>query len=115
MEIDKIIAQMTLEDKIALCEGANFWETRTFKKYGIPAMCVCDGPNGLRKQDLSGGTDMLGVNNSQPATCFPAARPVYCTIWLPSEWLPVFGGYWVVSAVSEKAVGFRRCRRLRRC
>lgn len=73
MEIDKIIAQMTLEDKIALCEGANFWETRTFKKYGIPAMCVCDGPNGLRKQDLSGGTDMLGVNNSQPATCFPAA------------------------------------------
>ena len=73
MDIEKIIAQMSLEDKIAICEGANFWETRVFEKYGIPAMFVCDGPNGLRKQDLSGGTDMLGVNQSQPATCFPAA------------------------------------------
>ena len=73
MDIEKIIAQMSLEDRIAICEGANFWETRVFEKYGIPAMFVCDGPNGLRKQDLSGGTDMLGVNQSQPATCFPAA------------------------------------------
>ena len=35
--MEKIIARMSLEDKIALCEGANFWETRTFEKYGIPA------------------------------------------------------------------------------
>ena len=71
--MEKILSQMTLEDKIALCEGANFWETRAFEQYGIPAMFVCDGPNGLRKQDVTGGTDMLGVNNSRPATCFPAA------------------------------------------
>lgn len=73
MDIEKIIFQMSLEDKIAFCEGANFWETKAYEKYGIPSMFVCDGPNGLRKQDLSGGTDMLGVNNSNPATCFPAA------------------------------------------
>ena len=71
--MEKILSQMRLEDKIALCEGANFWEAKAFEKYGIPAMFVCDGPNGLRKQDLSGGTDMLGVNKSRPATCFPAA------------------------------------------
>ena len=71
--MEKIISQMRQEDKIALCEGANFWETKSFPQYGIPAMFVCDGPSGLRKQDLSGGTDMLGVNNSRPATCFPAA------------------------------------------
>ena len=71
--MEKIISQMRLEDKIALCEGANFWETKAFPQYGIPTMFVCDGPNGLRKQDVSGGTDMLGVNNSRPATCFPAA------------------------------------------
>ena len=71
--MEKILSQMRLEDKIALCEGANFWETKAFEKYGIPAMFVCDGPNGLRKQDLSGVTDMLGVNKSRPATCFPAA------------------------------------------
>lgn len=73
MDIEKIISQMTLEDKISLCEGANFWETKTFEKYGIPKMFVCDGPSGLRKQDVTGGTDMLGVNKSRPATCFPAA------------------------------------------
>ena len=73
MDIEAIISRMSLEDKIALCEGANFWETRAFEKYGIPAMFVCDGPSGLRKQDLNGGTDMLGINNSRPATCFPAA------------------------------------------
>lgn len=73
MDMEEIISQMTLEDKIALCEGASFWETRAYGKYGIPAMFVCDGPNGLRKQDLNGGMDMLGVNASRPATCFPAA------------------------------------------
>lgn len=73
MDIANIIAQMTLEDKIALCEGANFWESRAFEKYGIPSMFVCDGPSGLRKQDLSGSADMLGVNDSLPATCFPAS------------------------------------------
>ena len=71
--MENIIRNMTLEDKIALCEGASFWETRAFEKYGIPSMFVCDGPNGLRKQDLSGGMDMLGINKSRPATCFPAA------------------------------------------
>lgn len=73
MNIENILSRMTLEDKIALCEGASFWETKAYEKYGIPAMFVCDGPSGLRKQDLKGGTDMLGINNSRPATCFPAA------------------------------------------
>ena len=73
MDIEKIITEMTLEDKIALCEGANFWETKAFEQYGIPAMFVCDGPHGLRKQNLQGGMDMLGINESRPATCFPTS------------------------------------------
>ena len=66
---------MTLEDKVALCEGADFWQTRAMEKYGIPAVCMCDGPHGLRKQDTE-NTDMLGVNKSAPATCFPTAVPL---------------------------------------
>ena len=73
MDIDLILSKMTLEDKIALCEGASFWETKAFEQYGIPSMFVCDGPSGLRRQDKTGGADMLGVNDSRPATCFPAA------------------------------------------
>ena len=69
--IKEIVASMTLEDRIALCEGANFWQTKAFEKYGIPSMFMCDGPHGLRKQERIGG-DILGVNDSRPATCFPA-------------------------------------------
>lgn len=70
MEIERILKQMTLEDKIALCSGANFWETKKYEKYGIPSLFMCDGPHGLRKQEDA--ADMLGLNNSRPATCFPA-------------------------------------------
>ena len=30
MDIEKILRQMTLEDKIALCSGKSFWETKNF-------------------------------------------------------------------------------------
>lgn len=70
MEIEKILNQMTLDDKIALCSGANFWQTKKYEKYGIPSLFMCDGPHGLRKQEDV--ADMLGVNKSRPATCFPA-------------------------------------------
>ena len=70
MNIEKILNQMTLEDKIALCSGANFWQTKKYEQYGIPSLFMCDGPHGLRKQEDA--ADMLGVNKSRPATCFPA-------------------------------------------
>lgn len=73
MDVEKILQSMTLEDKIALCSGADFWTTKAYEKYGIPSLFMCDGPHGLRKQDLAGGADMLGVNDSRPATCFPPA------------------------------------------
>lgn len=72
MEIEKILQSMTLEDKIALCSGESFWETKAYEKYGIPALFMCDGPHGLRRQERGGGADMLGINESRPATCFPS-------------------------------------------
>ena len=73
MDTTKILASMTVADKIKLCSGANFWETEAMGEYGIPAIAMCDGPHGLRKQDKTKGTDMLGINVSRPATCFPTA------------------------------------------
>ena len=70
MDIETILQQMTLEDKISLCSGENFWETKKYEKYGIPSLFMCDGPHGLRKQEDV--ADMLGVNESRKATCFPA-------------------------------------------
>lgn len=68
--IEKILSRMTLEEKIALCSGKNFWETKAYEKYGVPSLFMCDGPHGLRKQENT--ADMMGVNVSRPATCFPA-------------------------------------------
>lgn len=70
MDTENVLKRMTLEDKIALCSGASFWETKKFEKYGIPALFMCDGPHGLRKQEQD--ADMLGVHASREATCFPA-------------------------------------------
>jgi beta-glucosidase len=71
MDIEAIIPTMTLEDKIALCTGADFWCSKEMKQYGIPSFKMSDGPHGLRCQ--AEGADMLGINDSLPATCFPAA------------------------------------------
>ena len=73
MNIQSILEKMSLEDKIALCGGADFWTTKAYEKYGIPALFLCDGPHGLRRQERESGVDMLGVNQSRPATCFPTA------------------------------------------
>jgi len=69
--------KMTLREKIELCEGKNFWETKEFSQYGIPSMFMCDGPHGLRKQENQ--NDQLGIYRSVPATCFPAAVTTACS------------------------------------
>ena len=71
MNIQEIIAKMTLEDKISLCTGADFWRTKAMEQYGIASIMVSDGPHGLRCQ--TGEADMIGINKSAPATCFPTA------------------------------------------
>ena len=94
MDIEKILQKMTLEDKIALCSGENFWETKKFEKYGIPSLFMCDGPHGLRKQEDA--ADMLGVHQSRAATCFPA-EVTTAGSWDP-ELLTAIG-----SAIGEEA------------
>lgn len=69
-KIRELVAQMTLEEKTAMCSGADFWHTEAVERLGIPASMVSDGPHGLRKQDEQG--DHLGVNESIKAVCFPA-------------------------------------------
>jgi len=97
MDIKVIMSKMTLEDKISLCTGADFWRSKEMKKYRIPAFTMSDGPHGLRYQ--SGETDMIGVNQSDPATCFPAAVTAGAT-WNP-ELYAAEG-----KAIGEEAVGY---------
>ncbi len=67
--------ELTLEQKVALCSGESFWHTKEMP--GVPQIMMTDGPHGLRKQE--DGADMLGINQSVPATCFPTAVSTACS------------------------------------
>ena len=71
MEENRSIEDMPLKDKIEYCTGKDFWHTKAMPEYGIESIKMADGPHGLRCQCES--ADMLGINDSLPATCFPAA------------------------------------------
>ncbi len=77
MDIEKLISEMTLEEKAGLLSGSDFWHTKSVERLGIPKIMVSDGPHGLRKQDES--ADHLGVNDSIEAVCFPAASATACS------------------------------------
>ena len=67
--IQSIIAQMTLDEKAALCTGASSWTTTPIERLGVPEMIVSDGPHGVRRVP-----DVHALASaSLPATCFPTA------------------------------------------
>lgn len=71
MDIKKLIAEMTLEEKASLCSGRDFWHSQNVDRVGIPSAMMCDGPHGLRKQRGQG--DHLGINESIETVCYPTA------------------------------------------
>ncbi|QHC56527.1 beta-glucosidase [Rathayibacter tanaceti] len=62
---------LTLEERAALTSGHSFWTTPAVERLGIPSITLTDGPHGVRLQRTGG--DHLGLDDSEPATCFPPA------------------------------------------
>lgn len=71
MDVERILSQMTLEEKAGLCSGQDFWRTKPVERLGVPSVMMCDGPHGLRKQVGEG--DHLGINESIETNCYPSA------------------------------------------
>ena len=71
MDIEKVLSEMTLEEKAGLCSGHDYWHTKSVERLGVPSMMMCDGPHGLRKQKGEG--DHLGINESIQTVCYPSA------------------------------------------
>ncbi|MBC7960376.1 MAG: glycoside hydrolase family 3 C-terminal domain-containing protein, partial [Vallitaleaceae bacterium] len=67
MDIQKIISQLTLEEKVLLLEGKDAWFLNGVERLDVPSILVTDGPHGVR---LSEGFDL---KNIKPATNFPSA------------------------------------------
>lgn len=76
-DVERVLAELTLEEKAALTSGSDFWHTDGVERLGVPTVMVTDGPHGLRKQ--SGSSDHLGLAGSVPATCFPPAAALAST------------------------------------
>ena len=71
LDAEALLAQMTPEEKAQMCSGRDFWKTQDIERLGIPSVMMCDGPNGLRKQEGVG--DHLGINASIETVCYPTA------------------------------------------
>ncbi len=71
IDIEKILGEMTLEDKARMVSGKNFWFTEDYPELGVPAVQVSDGPHGLRKMEED--ADHVENTGTIDAVCFPAA------------------------------------------
>ncbi|MBA2608403.1 MAG: glycoside hydrolase family 3 C-terminal domain-containing protein, partial [Actinobacteria bacterium] len=57
--IEKLIAELTLEEKVSLLAGQDWWHVNAIERLGIPALKVSDGPAGVRGAHVSGGPPSL--------------------------------------------------------
>lgn len=58
-KIETLLKELTLEEKVSLLSGEDFWTLPAIPRLGIPKLVVADGPTGFRS------------SNSEPATVFP--------------------------------------------
>ena len=72
MDIEKIISEMTLQQKAMYVSGHDMWTTEAFEEMGVPSIFMCDGPHGLRKQENQNPEENQ-IYDSIDAVCFPTA------------------------------------------
>jgi beta-glucosidase len=72
--IDGLLAQLTLEEKVALLSGSDMWHAAGVERLDIPPLKVTDGPHGARGGDFSG---------SVSAACLPCGTAMGAT-WNPA-------------------------------
>ena len=62
-DVEVLLSQLTLEEKVSLLAGGDVWRTMAVDRVGLPAIKVTDGPNGARGDST---TDAKAV-------CLPAS------------------------------------------
>ncbi len=77
-EIDKIINQMTLEEKSGMLHGTSMFSTSGVKRLGIPELKMADGPLGVREEISRDSWAPAGWDNDF-ATYYPAGGGLSAT------------------------------------
>jgi len=67
-DIEKIISELTLEEKASLLSGGDIWQTEPIERLDIPSIFLVDGPHGVRYV-----ADRHHADPAKKATCFPTA------------------------------------------
>ncbi|KAK4870074.1 hypothetical protein LT330_005128 [Penicillium expansum] len=70
LNIEKLLTELTIDEKISLVTGRDFWHTANIDRLKIPSIRMSDGPNGVR------GTKLF---NGVPAACFPCGTAIGAT------------------------------------
>ena len=77
MDIDKLIEELTLEEKASLLSGHKSWHTNKISRLGIDSIFLTDGPHGLRKKKET--SKSMGLGETELSTCFPPAATSGCS------------------------------------
>ncbi|MGN1104206.1 MAG: beta-glucosidase [Candidatus Coproplasma sp.] len=76
--VKEILSKLTVKQKANLLYGKKFWYLfGSSSSQALPDVMLTDGPSGLRKQN--GKADMIGINDSVPATAFPTGSAIACS------------------------------------
>ncbi len=78
IDIERALASLTIDEKIRMLSGKDFWHTRDYPGKGIDSIEMADGPYGLRKQ--KGLCDHMGWNVSEKATAY-VSGPGLASSW----------------------------------
>ena len=76
--IEKLISQMTLEEKIGMLHGNSMFTSGGVKRLGIPELKMADGPLGVREEISRDNWSPAGLTNDF-ATYYPAGGALAAT------------------------------------
>ena len=68
--IEELVGELTLDEKVSLLGGTDWWHTASVERLGIPPLKMSDGPAGVRGAHFSGGP---------PSASFPCGTALGAT------------------------------------
>jgi beta-glucosidase len=96
-QIEALIGELTLDEKIAMIHGAGFFRTSGIERLGIPPLAMSDGPMGVRNEFPD--DKWIPVGNSDDYVTYLPSNSAVAASWNPER------AYEFGSVLGEEARG----------